>query len=228
MQKNPSIYRDRKHIKEWFLRLIAFLLFHREEISFTIGSHDHVAEGAMLTMTKPDPHLNKIVLEIRRDMPRHHPNPRSMADLADLVETRTCTMEFAGRGKHTAPYSLLSMLYSMMDRYRFPLQYRGDANLCERIVMAMRHLYYRDERTFTSDFCDYPVDFEKIVHNARGHPMPSQRRFLECLQETLGMRPFPQRQDRQQRIAFEDFMDRYTENEELENTINRMKMLQNA
>jgi len=201
-------YSEEKHRKkdwQWFLQLVAFLLFHDKSIMVDLFSNDTIARHAVLSITK-DKTTGNIHLVITRDLPQGPPP----VDLMNNVRTTTCELEFVQRSPYGAPYALLTILFILLQKYRGLLEYTGNDTVFEILLPRMRQWYFHGndrERGFIEKFIHFPVDFDRVVQKTALKKY--QRHFLNCVKTRLGMKPFRRR--RAEPMTVQQFFRRYDE-----------------
>lgn len=194
---------------QWFLQVVAFMLFHGRRVRFEVVSNDHHTMNAVLTIEK-DREKGRFHLVLERDLPRQPPpiNPRSMVD---MIRTTTCEIEFRQRSPYGAPYALLTTLFILSQKYRFPLYYTGDHDdTCETVIRHLGRWYYHgdaDQRKTVGHFLEYPIDFHRVRHTLL---KKYQREFINCARSRLHMRSFP-RTRAPPKLTVTDFFTRFDE-----------------
>lgn len=212
-QKHPPIKEMHKDRNEWFLQTIAYMLFLDMEITFEIISNDNYGMRAEVQIT---PKNDKIILSIRRGL---FTNPQDRIQMDDIFDFKTCEFEFQKKQKYGAPYSLFNLLFILMQKYRFPLEYRGDNNSVELMIRSLQSSYYQvfyhhnDEHSklkqFIMGFLKYPIYVKNVKkYNLNKNP----RHFLNCVGRTLKMKMF-KKMNSGGPIDAEDFFSRYLESE---------------
>lgn len=226
-QKYTQAYSKKKYNYQWFLQIIAYILFldrtvdnlfSKKKLEFKILSNDNNGLEIYVSILKKD---NKIKLVIKRDLFTHHPNPESHLD---EFNAKQCEIEFIQRSKYGPPYSLLKILFVLLHKYKFPLEYNGENNLLEIMIGYLHNIFkesydfkkdifikgdYPEELELLQGFLDYPIYLKKIKETELKKP---QKEFIKCLKKILKMESF--HRQKFDLIDIEDFFNRYEESDD--------------
>lgn len=193
-QKDIEIYKNERYNYEWFLLMISFLLFLDVKIEFSIQSKDNLGLNAYINIKRNN---NIINLQISRELFTFKKNVKL---LNQEFESKYCEIEFKHNNMYGASHKLLSVLFILMQKYKFPLHYIGDNNSIEELANFFQTRFFSqdlNDKKYIQEFLDYPLNFKKIINNLikyeqykTSHISNPSISFINCIENVLRMESF--------------------------------------